>query len=127
MSYFLLALKKYAEFDGRSTRSEYWYFNLFYLIGALVVGIINGIIFGIIKAIIGYDFTGITGSLYSLAFLIPSIAVTTRRLHDVGKSGWMQLLVFLPIIGWIWLFILMVTDSQAGENEYGANPKGMNM
>ena len=55
--------------------------------------------------------------------LIPSLAVGVRRLHDVGKSGWMLLLAFIPIIGAIWLFVLFVTEGDMGDNEYGMNPK----
>lgn len=60
---------------------------------------------------------------YILAMLIPSIAVSVRRLHDIGKSGWMLLIYFIPLIGSIWLLILFLTDSEPGENKYGPNPK----
>lgn len=55
--------------------------------------------------------------------LIPGLSVSVRRLHDVGKSGWMLLIALIPLIGAIWLFVLLVTDSKPGENEYGPNPK----
>jgi uncharacterized membrane protein YhaH (DUF805 family) len=61
-----------------------------------------------------------------LAVLIPSIAVAIRRLHDVGKSGWMYLLVILPIIGPIWLIILFVREGELGDNQFGPNPKTEN-
>lgn len=61
--------------------------------------------------------------LYALFIIIPSLAMTARRLHDVGKSGWMILISLVPVIGGIWLFVLSVTDSSPGENEYGPNPK----
>jgi len=61
--------------------------------------------------------------LYLLAVLIPGIAVCIRRLHDIGKSGWMILIGLIPIIGIIWLLVLMVMDSTPGENQYGLNPK----
>ncbi|MEM7531642.1 MAG: DUF805 domain-containing protein, partial [Chloroflexota bacterium] len=69
------------------------------------------------------EYTGFLGSLYSLAVFIPSLAVNVRRLHDVGKSGWMLLLILLPIIGWIWLLILNVREGDGGTNQYGPNPK----
>jgi uncharacterized membrane protein YhaH (DUF805 family) len=69
---------------------------------------------------IGY---GPVYGLYLLAVIIPSLAVGVRRLHDVGKSGWMILISLIPIIGAIWLLVLFVTDSNPGENQYGANPK----
>jgi uncharacterized membrane protein YhaH (DUF805 family) len=59
-----------------------------------------------------------------LAVLVPSLAVMIRRLHDIGKSGWWFFISFIPLIGSIWLLVLLVTDSQPGENQYGPNPKG---
>lgn len=116
MNYYLSALKKYAVFSGRSQRAEYWYFVLFHFIIIIVLGIIS--------AVVG-DSSGILGILYFLAVLIPALAVAVRRLHDVGKSGWMLLITLIPLIGTIWFFVLMVTDSNPGENKYGPNPKGM--
>jgi uncharacterized membrane protein YhaH (DUF805 family) len=71
--------------------------------------------------------TGI-GPLYFisiLAMIIPGLAVTVRRLHDVGKSGWFYFIVLIPIVGSIWILVLMVTDGQPGKNQYGKNPKGI--
>lgn len=115
MNYYLAVLKKYAVFSGRARRAEYWYFFLFNMIISIVLGIIS--------TIIG-DRYGILGLVYCLAVLIPGIAVSIRRLHDIGKSGWMLLIGFIPLIGAIWLLVLMVTDSNPGENKYGPNPKG---
>ncbi|MDY0077004.1 MAG: DUF805 domain-containing protein [Bacteroidales bacterium] len=67
--------------------------------------------------------SGPISGIYSLALIIPSLAVAVRRLHDVGKSGWMILIGLIPLIGFIWLLVLMVTDSKPGENQYGPNPK----
>jgi len=114
MNYYLSVLKKYAIFSGRSQRAEYWYFFLF--------NIIISIVLGIISTVVGDD-SSILGILYSLAVLIPGIAVSVRRLHDVGKSGWMLLIGLIPLIGAIWLLVLMVTDSNPGDNKYGPNPK----
>ncbi len=61
--------------------------------------------------------------IYGLVVLIPGLAAAVRRLHDVGKSGWMLLVALIPIVGAIWLLVLLVTDSKPGENEYGPNPK----
>ncbi len=66
---------------------------------------------------------GVFYFLYAFAVLIPGLAVAVRRLHDVGKSGWMILIALIPLIGAIWLLVLMVTDSNPGENQYGSNPK----
>ena len=114
MNYYLAILKKYAVFSGRAQRAEYWYFVLFNLIIAIILGIVS--------TVIGDD-KGMLGTLYSLAVLIPGLAVSIRRLHDVGKSGWMLLIALIPLIGWIWLLVLMITDSNPGDNKYGPNPK----
>lgn len=114
MNYYLAVLKKYAVFSGRARRAEYWYFFLFNII--ISVALI------IITAVIG-DVFSILGLLYSLALLIPGLAVSVRRLHDVGKSGWMVLIGLIPLIGAIWLLVLMATDSNPGVNKYGPNPK----
>lgn len=97
-------LSKYAQFEGKATRSEYWYFFL--------ANLIIGIILSIISGIIG-DSNGILGSIYSLIVFLPSLAVAVRRLHDTGRSGWWMLIILLPFIGWIWFFILMVLPSKS--------------
>jgi uncharacterized membrane protein YhaH (DUF805 family) len=66
---------------------------------------------------------GVFYFLYILAIFIPALAVSVRRLHDIGKSGWMYLIIIIPLIGSIWLLVLAVTDSNSGENKYGPNPK----
>jgi uncharacterized membrane protein YhaH (DUF805 family) len=110
--YLKVVKENYANFEGRARRSEYWYFVL--------VNIIISIILGLIDSVIGIS---ILGSIYSLAVLVPSIAVAVRRLHDVGKSGWYFLLIFFLVIGWIWLFVLYCKEGDTGPNEYGADPK----
>lgn len=114
MNYYLEVLKKYAVFNGRARRAEYWYFFLFNIIITIVLGIIS--------AIIG-DSKGMLGIFYSLALIIPGIAVGIRRLHDTNHSGWWLFISLIPIVGIIWLIVLMATDSNAGENKYGSNPK----
>lgn len=120
MEYFKMALQKYAQFTGRSRRSEYWYFVLFYFIIAVVAVILDNLL--------GIAFLELYGPIYLIVVLglvIPSLAVVVRRLHDVGKSGWFYFIVLIPIIGGIWLLVLMVTDSQPGTNKWGPNPKGI--
>ena len=119
MNWYLKVLKQYADFSGRARRKEYWMFVLFNMIFAIVVMILDNVL-GIAMEGIGY---GPLYGLYALAMLIPGLAVAVRRLHDVGKSGWMILIALIPLIGSIWLLVLMVTDSNAGENQYGQNPK----
>lgn len=119
MAWYWLVLSKYAQFDGRATRAEYWYFTL---INMLVV-----VALGFVDSLIGFAFLdmpfGLLGGVYSLAILMPYWAVTVRRLHDTGRSGWWLLLELLPGIGHLLLFIFMVLDSHYNDNEYGANPK----
>lgn len=119
MNYYLKVLQNYATFSGRSRRSEYWYFVLFNMIFAIVAVILDNV-FG--TAIEGVGYGPIYG-LYILAVFLPGLAVSVRRLHDVGKSGWFFFIVLIPLIGAIWLIVLMATDSNTGENKYGANPK----
>jgi len=119
MNWYLAVLKNYAGFSGRARRKEYWMFVLFNVIFSFVLGFIDGLV-GSFDPEIGI---GILGGLYALAILIPGLAVSIRRLHDVGKSGWMYLIVFIPIIGAIWLIVLFATDSNPEDNQYGPNPK----
>ncbi len=102
-------LSKIVTFEGRARRSEYWYFSLF-------VFIISGVINLIFKG-------GLVPTILSILLSICSLSAEVRRLHDVGKSGWWLLLAAVPIIGWIILIVFMVKDSEAGENQYGPNPK----
>jgi len=113
MNWYLEVLKKYAVFSGRAQRMEYWMFFLFNFIIAFALGFIEGIFGG----------PGILGTLYSLAVLIPGIAVTVRRLHDTDRTGWWVLIGLVPIIGFIVLLVFMVLDGTEGENKYGPNPK----
>ncbi|PIE49069.1 MAG: hypothetical protein CSA39_04460 [Flavobacteriales bacterium] len=119
MNWYLKVLKQYADFNGRARRKEYWMFGLFNMIFAIVAMILDNIL-GIAIEGVGY---GPLYGLYILAVLIPGLAVSVRRLHDIGKSGWMILIALIPLIGAIWLLVLMVTDSNSGENKYGQNPK----
>ena len=114
MEWFLKVVRdNYANFNGRARRKEFWMFVLFYAIFAIITSILDGIIgtYGIISIIL------------SLALLLPSLAVTVRRLHDIGKSGWWIFIDFVPLIGPIWLLILLIQEGQHGPNEYGPDPK----
>lgn len=109
-------LEKYVNFNGRARRSEYWYFCLFQVIVVWSV-------MGICLAIGGIEWIA---NILSLAFFLPALGVSVRRLHDVGKSGWWYLIAFVPLVGGIYLLYLSCKDSEYGENEYGPNPKGLN-
>lgn len=119
MDWYLQVLKNYAEFSGRARRKEYWMFVLFNLLFLIAAAIIDSII-GTTLGGLPY---GLFYFLYAMAVLIPSLAVTVRRLHDVGKSGWFYFIVLIPIVGGIWLLILLCTEGETGVNDYGPNPK----
>jgi uncharacterized membrane protein YhaH (DUF805 family) len=119
MNWYLKVLKEYTNFNGRARRKEYWMFTLFNVLFGLAAMTLDNLL-GTSNPNLGY---GIIYGIYALAVLIPGIAVAVRRLHDVGKSGWMLLIGLIPLIGAIWLLILMVKDSDSGENQYGENPK----
>ena len=119
MNWYLEVLKKYAVFNGRARRKEYWYFVLFNTLISIVLAIIDGLT-GSFSLEVGM---GLLGGIYALAVLIPSIAVSVRRLHDTGHSGWWILIALVPLIGAIVLLVFMVQDSHPDENQYGPNPK----
>ncbi len=119
MNWYLEVLKKYAVFSGRARRKEYWYFTLFSILISIALAIIDGLL-GTFNSEAG---TGLLGGIYSLVVLIPSIAVSVRRLHDTDHSGWWLLIALFPCIGAIVLLVFMVTDSTPGDNQYGPSPK----
>lgn len=113
MEWFLKAFKNYAGFQGRARRKEYWMFFLFSTIFSIVVAILDSIV----------NLNSVLAGLYSLAILLPSLAVGARRLHDTGKSGWWLLISLIPLIGSIILIVFLCQDSEEYDNKYGANPK----
>lgn len=125
----LLPLKRYADFQGRSRRLEYWMFALF----IFLVAIAWSIVFAILGGLSGYESgTGIgtlplvwivVAVLAYLAILIPSIAVQVRRFHDRDMSGWFVLLNFIPYVGGLIVFVFMVLPGTVGENRFGPDPK----
>ncbi|MCK9994946.1 MAG: DUF805 domain-containing protein [Candidatus Krumholzibacteria bacterium] len=117
MNWYLEVLKKYAVFNGRARRREYWMFVLINVIVALVLTFIDSQI-----GLLGESGYGVLGGIYSLAILVPSIAVSVRRLHDTDRSGMWYLITFIPF-GGLFLLYFCVQESHAGMNQYGANPK----
>ncbi|WP_030770749.1 MULTISPECIES: DUF805 domain-containing protein [unclassified Streptomyces] len=113
MNHYTDVLKKYAVFSGRARRQEYWMFFLFNAAAAIVLMILDGVL-GTYPLLVG---------LYVLATFLPSLAVTVRRLHDLGKSGAWYFIAFVPFIGGIWLLVLTATAGQPQPNQYGADPK----
>jgi len=131
MKYYLSVLKNYANFNGRARRSEYWFFVLFnviFSIGALLIDYLLGTRFDY-DQVYGESYIhihlGYINIFYGLAMFIPGLAVLVRRLHDVGKSGWFAFICLIPLVGPIWILVLLFTDSKPGVNQYGPNPKGI--
>ena len=114
------ALKKYAVFSGRARRKEYWLFMLLYFIAMVVAGLFDDLVVG---ERVAFDPTmGVFSWIVFLGLLIPSIAVSVRRLHDKNLRGWWVLLFLIPLIGTIALFILYCMRGTDGENRFGADP-----
>jgi len=120
-------LQKYVSFDGRATRSEFWWFYLFYVLVS-AVGYIPVVVVGLIA---GSEETGVLNALWALfmiawallllALVLPILAVGCRRLHDRGQSGWLQLLLLVPC-GSIVLLVFWVMEGTPGDNAYGPRP-----
>ena len=120
MEYYKKVLNHYADFTGRARRKEYWMFVLVNFLVMMVVGIISGLLSTAFSSEV--PFVLFYGA-YSLAILVPTLGVTVRRLHDIGKSGWMYFVGLIPLIGGIWLLVLLVTEGNHGPNQYGEDPK----
>jgi uncharacterized membrane protein YhaH (DUF805 family) len=112
VNWYLAVLKNYVGFSGRARRKEFWMYTLVNIV-AMAVLLILGLV---VK-------TSILYALYALATLLPGLAVTFRRLHDTGKSAWWLFIALVPLVGSILLLVFTATDSEAGENKYGPNPK----
>jgi uncharacterized membrane protein YhaH (DUF805 family) len=124
--------KKYAVFDGRARRKEYWLFTLFNCIVSFVLSLflqsslssfIAGFMYGYSPSLGSLGFWGILLLLYNIGVFIPSLAVGVRRLHDTGRSGYYLLFSLIPIVGAILLIVYLAEDSKPGPNQYGPNPK----
>ena len=114
MNWYIKVLNQYGDFEGRARRTEYWMFALFQLLIGIVLTILSGA-----APLLG----AILFLIFALGTLIPSLAVTVRRLHDSGSSGLLILLNLIPYLGAIVIAILCCKDSMPGSNEYGDNPK----
>ncbi len=126
-------LRRYADFEGRSRRSEYWMFALFHVLVVLawIVVILIGAVAtprngegGSIVLSIIFSLLGLVFIIAWFGFIIPSLAVAVRRLHDTDKSGWMIFIGFVPLIGGVLLLIFYCTDGTPGPNRFGPDPKG---
>jgi uncharacterized membrane protein YhaH (DUF805 family) len=119
MNWYIQSLKKYADFSGRARRMEYWMFVLFNVLISIVLAFIDKAT-GTLNADYGI---GLLGGIFSLAVLVPGLAVSVRRLHDTGRSGWWLLIGLIPLVGVIVLIVFMLQAGKPGSNQYGANPK----
>ena len=119
MNWYLKCWKQYADFSGRARRKEYWIFSL---INNIIIFFLYILQIVMIESTLWLIFPIIL-FLYAMAVFLPGLAVNIRRLHDIGKSGWWYLIYLIPIIGAIWLTVLMCLDSEPGENQWGENPK----
>ena len=120
MSWYLLAWQRATDFSGRSRRKEYWYFQLFNAIVMLFIGL-----FAVAFSDQGKPAVIPFGLMFAYGFVvfIPALAVTIRRLHDIGRSGWWYCIAFVPLIGGLILLIFTLLDGDPDRNEYGPNPK----
>lgn len=117
MNWYLMALRKYASFEGRTQRAEYWFFTLFSFIITLVLIVID-ITIGMFNISAGLSLS----LVYIFLVLLPSVAALVRRLHDTNRSGWWFFLILIPIIGLVMLLMFLLQDSKE-DNQYGLNPK----
>lgn len=111
--YLKVVKDNYANFEGRARRSEYWYYTLMNILIILTLAILT-----MVSSIFMFVY-----AIYALAVIVPGLAVAVRRLHDINKSGWFILVGFIPFIGGIWLLVLLATEGDRGDNQYGEDPK----
>lgn len=102
-----VCFNKYVGFEGRARRSEYWWWVLFVVLVSIALGVLE---------------LEMVNAIFSLAILLPTLAVAVRRLHDIDKSGWWLLIGFVPLVGSLVLLYFAVQPSQTGSNEYGPEP-----
>ena len=114
-----LGFSKYFRFSGRSTRAEYWWWTLFVVMADIVLAVVDTL-----TGTMGmFGDSGLLGALFELAILIPSFALGARRLHDIDRSGWWQLLWLVLVIGWIVLISWAIKRGDDGQNKYGPAPR----
>lgn len=124
MEWMLLPLKRYADFEGRSRRMEYWMFQLGIVLAYVALLIITAVL-GAISETLGSTVALLGLVVLGLGCIVPSIACGVRRLHDQDKSGWLMLLALVPIASFV-LLVFMFLDGTPGPNQYGDDPKGRN-
>ena len=123
MNYYVDVWRGYFDFSGRARRKEYWCFTLFHILTAFAGECLAAVIYDD-NPTLGTAFGAIV-LLYIVASVVPSIAVTVRRLHDTDRSGWWYFIGLIPFVGPIWLLVLTCTDGTKGPNQYGPDPKAL--
>ncbi len=123
MNDFIIPYRRYVDFSGRSDRKEFWYYLLFYVIVAAMLSVVDRTLFPHTLDGDG-DYLQPLTSIFAIGSLVPSIAVSIRRMHDTGRSGWWVLIWLIPIIGWIWALVLCAQKGQPEPNAYGEPPEG---
>jgi uncharacterized membrane protein YhaH (DUF805 family) len=115
-----LGFQRYVDFSDRSTRAEYWWWGLFTVVASFALFIADTLT-GNSSTLSGLG--GLLDMLFTLATIIPSLALGARRLHDINRTGWWLLLLFVPVIGWIVLIVWAIERGDKGTNKYGPDPR----
>ena len=125
MKWFIDGLKNYFNFKGRANRKAYWMFVLFNIIFSWAAIALDNILgtAEVGKVTLWGVHTSAFNSFYSLVLLLPSLAIVVRRLHDIGKHGKWIFIVFIPVVGWIWMLILLIREGDLFDNEFGPIPQ----
>ena len=118
MQWYVVVLRRYAKFDGRAHRPEFWWFTLWSFIVSLALSVAE------LALDVGSEWAGPLTSVYALLVLVPTLAVGARRLHDIGRTGWWQLLLLIPLVGAIILIVWWARDGQPEPNRWGPKPFG---
>ena len=124
--YLNILTNKYADFSGRARRKEYWMWTLYATLIFILAKIMDnmlGLNFELLGQDLGYGWMYVIAGIINF---IPGLSIVVRRLHDIGKSGWFYLIILIPIIGFIWILILLCSDGVTEENKWGTNPKLIN-
>jgi uncharacterized membrane protein YhaH (DUF805 family) len=118
MNHFIDAMRKYVDFGGRATRSQYWWFLLIATVISIALSIVDAQLGTTVDSSAAVD-SGLLSGLFSLAIFLPSLAVTVRRLHDTGRSGWWILVLLIPCVGLIFWLVFALSGSEPRDNRWG--------
>jgi len=117
IEHFKEGLRRWSDFEGRSTRPAFWWFQLSFFLILLAISFVGEAL----PAAIGGVFS-IVGVLFVLLMIVPSLSMAVRRLHDTGKSGWYYLLTVIPLVGFVIMIVLMIQETQPYANKWGPVP-----